>query len=229
MTLDIKYLNFMFFAEFFKGISDPMRLKLEENLFVKKYQRGDLIFEEGQENNGVFTIRKGVIKRFVRDDKGREAIFEFCGKGDLFGHRSVFTMQDHFDSAACITDVEALFLPKAIFVEIVKAESIIMQNFIASLSEESVRHIRLSQLLAQANLKQRCAFAFLYLQQKNTDTDNFSIEIMRDDLSNYIGTVKESAVRIMHDFKRNGLIESSGRRITILNPTELRKIAKLDI
>jgi CRP-like cAMP-binding protein len=219
----------MFLTDFFIGISDVARHKLEENLFTKKYQRGDVVFEEGQENVGVYTIRKGVIKRFVRDDKGREAIFEFCGKGDLFGHRSVFTMDNHFDSSVCITDVELTFLPKQIFIDIVKTENVIMQNFIAILSDESVKHIRLSQLLAQASLKQRCAYAFLYLQHKNTDPDNNSIEIMRDDLSNFIGTVKESAVRIMHDFKSNGLIESSGRRITLLNPSELKKIAKLEV
>lgn len=213
--------------KFFNGLPAEMRGKLNESLVARKYKRGENIFEEGHKNVGVYYIKSGVIKRFIRDLEGRESIFEFCGKDELFGHRSIFTEEDHFDSATCLTDVEMYFLPKKIFIEFVKANDLTLQEFIVSLSEESIKYIRHTQLLAQAGLKQRSAFGFLYLQQKNTDNNDWTIEIGRDDLSNYLGTVKESAVRIMHDFKSAGYISSSGRRITLLNPTELKKIAKL--
>ncbi len=210
----------------FRGLTTENYEKYSNELVIKKPLRNSIIFEEEQKNDGVYYVKSGVIKRFIRGIDGRECIFEFCGAGDLFGHRSVFSNENHFDSAVCLTDTVLHFLPKNTFIDIVKSNDVILQDFITSLSDESIRQIKHSQLLGQFNLSQRTAFALLYLQSKNSDPERWEIEISRDDLSNYIGTVKESAVRTMLQMKEDGVINSSGRKIRLLQPNALRAISK---
>lgn len=213
----------------FDDLSLEMREKLAEKITNHPLKRGDTIFSENDKNTGVYYIKKGVIKLYITDVNGRESIFDFNGKGEILGDRTIFTTENHFYSAKSITDAEVQYIPKSVFIETAKSNENMMQKILINVSLESIRQIRHSQLLAQASLKQRMAFCFLYLQKKNTESNNWSIEVNREDISNFVGTVKESAVRIMHEFKEKGIIESSGRRIDILKPTELLALVNISL
>lgn len=50
------------------------------------------------------------------------------------------------------------------------------------------------------------------------------MNLSRTDLANYVGTVKESVVRVPQEFKKQKLVETQGRKIRILKPEELKAI-----
>lgn len=51
--------------------------------------------------------------------------------------------------------------------------------------------------------------------------------MIQKDLSKFVGTARETLVRLLHDFKEEGLIETNGRIIILLNPKELSKISNV--
>jgi CRP-like cAMP-binding protein len=51
------------------------------------------------------------------------------------------------------------------------------------------------------------------------------INISRNDLANIVGTVRESAVRILTEFKEAGIVQTKGRKIIVLDVNQLIKIA----
>ena len=63
--------------------------------------------------------------------------------------------------------------------------------------------------------------------------DDFGIEqdgslklnITREDLSNFVGTATETVIRLLSDYKNDGLIEVKGRKIKLLNIEKLKTIA----
>jgi CRP-like cAMP-binding protein len=52
-----------------------------------------------------------------------------------------------------------------------------------------------------------------------------SISISRDDLAALMSTAKETASRLLSEFRDEGLIATKGSRITILNIEKLRKLS----
>ena len=51
------------------------------------------------------------------------------------------------------------------------------------------------------------------------------IDISRDDLANIVGTVRESAIRILTEFKEAGILKTKGRKIIVYDVNQLIKIA----
>ena len=76
--------------------------------------------------------------------------------------------------------------------------------------------------LAYNSVRQRTAEALL---KSDTLKDSKSeINISRDDLSKMVGIASESVIRILSEFKEEGLIETEGSRIKILQATKLEKV-----
>jgi CRP-like cAMP-binding protein len=47
----------------------------------------------------------------------------------------------------------------------------------------------------------------------------------REDLANLVGTTRENIVRILGEFKENGILETKGRKIIVRDVIALIKIA----
>ena len=91
----------------------------------------------------------------------------------------------------------------------------VLENSIANFAHKSVR--------------ERLALSLLIMKEKFRDkkNPNASVEIMlsREDLANITGTAIETLVRLLHTFKDEGLIETEGRKIRILDAKKLIKVA----
>ena len=61
----------------------------------------------------------------------------------------------------------------------------------------------------------------------NVDTEDFiTINLTREDLSSIVGTATESVIRILSEFKSEGLIELKGKKIKILNLKKMKLISE---
>lgn len=91
---------------------------------------------------------------------------------------------------------------------------------------DSNRYIR---DIAQKSVKERLAEILLLLSGDfGTETDGtLKLNITREDLSNFVGTATETVIRLLSDFKAEGLLDSKGRKIKLLNIEKLKTIAGL--
>jgi len=83
--------------------------------------------------------------------------------------------------------------------------------------------------IAQKTVKGRLAEILVHLDEEfGTDREGvLNISLTREELSNIVGTATESIIRLLSEFKTNGFIELSGRKIKILDKPGLKFIAGL--
>jgi CRP-like cAMP-binding protein len=84
--------------------------------------------------------------------------------------------------------------------------------------------------IAQKTVRERLAEVIIHLR-KDFDLDNekyLQITLTREELANMVGTATESVIRLLSEFKQDGLIELHGRRIKILDEKTLVKIGNLN-
>jgi CRP/FNR family transcriptional regulator len=72
--------------------------------------------------------------------------------------------------------------------------------------------------MAQKSVRQRLAFSLLLLMEVYQDEP---INLSREDMANFVGTATETLIRLLKDFKEEGLIETNTRKITVLDPKKL--------
>ena len=83
--------------------------------------------------------------------------------------------------------------------------------------------------IAQKTVKERLAEILLQLESEFGDdlTGILKISLTREELSNIVGTATESIIRLLSEFKNDGLIQLNGRKIKILDKPGLKYIANI--
>ena len=83
--------------------------------------------------------------------------------------------------------------------------------------------------IAYKSVRERLAEALLLLQEKYTfENDNPEIiTVTREDLATLIGTAKETVIRLLSDFKEEGIVESLGRKIVLKDQDALIRICSI--
>jgi len=76
--------------------------------------------------------------------------------------------------------------------------------------------------MAQKSVRERLAFSLLILMDIYGEEP---INLSREDLANFVGTATETLIRLLKDFKEEGIIEVHTRKISVLNREKLFAIA----
>ena len=210
-------------ADLLDKIPSKDKLKLQKGILKKKIKSGKLIYKEGARPKGVYILKKGKVKIFQSNQDGRKQIMYIYVKGELFGYRPILCGEFHPVTAVALEDCSYDFIPTNYFIECLK-QSIELNNvLLISLSHEFSVWVNNISVFAQYPVKSRIALGLLVLQEKYRMNGELSeVNLSREDLASYVGTVKETAVRVLQEYKKNGIIETQGRKIRILKPEKLK-------
>ena len=203
--------------------------QLESNKTTLVYKKGSTLFQEGSHANGVYCIQEGKVKLTKTGDQGREQILRLVKTGDLLGYRSVFG--DRMSTTAvALEDSTVCFIPKDAFLNALREAPEFSMDLFRLLSADLKRSDEYLMHLAQKPVRERTAEALILLYDTYgtlPDGKTLDVQLSRDEIANMIGTAMETAVRFLNEFKRDGIIDLSGKRIRILNREELAKVANM--
>lgn len=198
---------------------------LISNQGKQKYQKGEHVFKEGMIPSGIFFVQQGKVKKYKIDQTGREQIIYVANSGELIGYHAVLSEERYPDSAAVIEASIITFIPKDDFLEILNKSPLFAQRLLKALSHEYTVLANNISVLGQRSAVERLAIALIVLREKfkteaNSGQD-ITIDISRADLANIAGIAKENVIRLLKEFKSDGLIESEGRKIRV---TDIQKL-----
>lgn len=183
----------------------------------KIYKKGQVIFEEGETLNGVYCVRDGVCKLTKLSENGKDQVVKLVVKGGLLGKRSLVTEQKTNLSAVALNDMEMCFIPKSeIMADLVKNPKFTMDVLKKMANDLKDSDISLVNM-AQKSVKRRMAEILIYIYDNfGTNADDYlNIVISREDYASIVGTATESAIRILSQLKKEGLISTKGKQIKI--------------
>ena len=183
----------------------------------KIYKKGQVIFEEGETLNGVYCVRDGVCKLTKLSENGKDQVVKLVVKGGLLGKRSLVTEQKTNLSAVALNDMEMCFIPKSeIMADLVKNPKFTMDVLKKMANDLKDSDISLVNM-AQKSVNRRMAEILIYIYDNlGTNADDYlNIVISREDYASIVGTATESAIRILSQFKKDGLISTKGKQIKI--------------
>jgi CRP-like cAMP-binding protein len=217
------------FNEKFYSESLP-KVVFDEYLEARKklsFQKGDVIFDDGEESKGVYFVEKGTVKLSKSGVYGKDQILRFIKEGDLIGYRSLLIDEKIQARAEAMTEVEIVFVPGDIFIKLLQTDSKLSFAMLHKIAFELGESSNTITFLAQKTVRERLAEILLLLEQKlGTDPEGFiKISLTREEIANLIGTATESAIRLISEFKNDHLIETEGRNIKILSHEKLIKLA----
>lgn len=214
-----------------EGLPEEDMKALERKMVIQKYKKGHNLFVEGTYPSGIFYVKEGRIKKYKADRNGREQIIYICNKGELLGYSALLSEEAYPDSSATLEDSIVGFIPREAFLKVLQQSPAFSVKLLKNLSHEFGVLVNSIASFAHKSVRERLALSLLILHEKfrNPEAPELPVQISlsREDLANIVGTAVETLVRLLHNFKDEGLITTQGRKIRILNETQLIKIANL--
>ena len=194
----------------------------------KVVKKGEVIFDEGDHLNGVFCISDGICKVSKMSSNGRDQIIHLVQKGDILGERSLVTDEVANLKATAINDMEVCFIPREEIIKDLEKNPEFSMNVLKDLASSLKSADNVIVDLAQHTVKQRLAEMLINLEDKfGHDVENvLNIHLSREDIANIIGTATESAIRLLSEFKKEGVIKLKGKNISLVDISKLKKIAQ---
>lgn len=186
------------------------------------YKRHQSIFLEGSTPRGVYCINEGMVKLFKRGDEGKEQIIHIAKTGEIVGLKSMFTAEPYGVSAEVLEEANICFIGKDDFLNLMDTNPILRNGIIKQLSLELEDRADFITNMAQKSVRERLAFTMIVLIDI---FENKPINLSREDLSNFVGTATETLIRLLKDFKEEGIIEVRKRKIYVLDRERLLQLA----
>lgn len=217
-----------------KGLTSLKALNKEELDTIQNtkttltFKKGEALFEEGDSTNGVYCIKAGICKMTKLSANGKDQIVKLAQEGDLIDKRLIISEELSNTSAIALEDMEVCFIPREPILKVFSNNNqfslLLMRSICADLKEANDMIMN----MAQKSVKSRLAYTLLHLQdQFGIDSDkSLKINLSRDELATMIGTATESAIRLLSELKKARYIDLKGKKILILEPQQLRKMAE---
>jgi len=190
-------------------------------------RKGDVIFREGAVPSGVFIIKSGKIKKYKTDRNGKERIIYIAGEGEMIGYHAVLSEERYPDSAAALEKSLLSFIPKEDLLEVLDRSPLFARHLLKALSHEFTVFANSLSVFSQRTAQERLAIVLIVVREKfkkaNAMEQEPALNISRADLASVAGLAQDNVIRLLRDFKNEGILETEGRKIYV---KDIRSLVK---
>lgn len=191
----------------------------------RTYPKDSIIFFEGEPGLGLFFLKSGRVKVSKMNLDGGEQILKIIEPGSVFAEVILFSDMDYPATARVMETAKIGMIKKQDFEDLIRKQP-----------ELAIRLLKLTNIrLREAQMKikemglmdshSRTASLLLRLAKKYGQSDgnkvSFELNLNRQELANMIGTTRETITRVLSKFRKLGIIELKGDKISLLKPDEL--------
>lgn len=198
---------------------------IEANRKNYHFNKGELLFREGDKVEGMYFIYSGKVKVHKKWDDEKELIVRFAGKGDIVGHRGLGNDTHYPVSGTALEPVDVCFIDLNFFIASLKVNHDFTFQLMMFFAEELQESEKKMRNMAHMPVKGRVIQALLKLQNKfGVTPDGFvDITITKQDIASYAGTTYETVFRIMNELEEDKAIVMKGKNFSITNTEALEK------
>lgn len=181
------------------------------------FKPNQVIFYQGNEPLGLYTVTSGSVKLEFTSDEGQCHTLRYSGPGSALGYRALFARDRYQATAITMEITEVCFVPKHTIMEIFARYPELTFKIVEALS----RDLKISEQkwIAQMDkdASERVAEALLFLQE-HFEHLNWT----RKEIAEWAGTTPETVIRTLAQFEKEGYIDQSqSRKIRLLDKKKL--------
>lgn len=217
-------------SSIFKGLNQKDKGTLAQHHTLVIFKKGQSFFKPGEKPRGLICLASGKVKVFKEGVGGREQILKMMRQQGFIGYRALFSDNPWSFSATAIEDSAICIFEKHTFVKILKKNPDLALKFIKLLADELGYLNDRTISLTQKHIRGRLAESLLILRDTygyEADGKTIRISLSREDVAHLSNMTTSNAIRTLSNLASEGIIEINGRRISILDSTNLEHISEL--
>jgi CRP/FNR family transcriptional regulator len=217
-------------ADFLGQIGATERDKLLKLGRRRSFRKGEFVFRLGDHGDRVYFLLSGRLKFFRLAPNGREVILWFCFPGEVFGMTEVNDARGRRVNVQTCEASQVATLPEAAFNHyldthpdaarlcrrVMSARLGVLANVLVNLVVDDA-HTRIAKLILHLGARYGLRRGEeIYLQMPLT----------HQEIANMTGVNRQTASRILSEFRRKGLLSINNRRIHIESEEKLADLTQ---
>lgn len=209
----------------FRKLSDPELELINQNRYEVTFKAGEIMFKQGTPAPHFLCITTGLAKIYI-EGYGKNLILALVKPVEYIFGPGVYVDNRHHYSAAAVEDSSACLVDVITYKQLIRQNPDFAEEFIKRVSLQAIFNFDQFISLTQKQMHGRIADALFYLSEKIYCSNPFVMTISRQDLADISGMSKESAIRILKEFKEEGILKVTGNTIHILNQKQMKQISE---
>lgn len=191
----------------------------------RMYEKGEIICNQGDEIDSFLYLKTGLVKIYRESEESKPQIISIAKPLDFIGLLGIFSRKTYPFSISCIDESVICFVDLKVIKELIREDGNFSLIFLEKMSQisESIWQSRLD--LSRKNLRGRIAYILLDFSEKIYKNIEFDLPISRKELAELIDMTTENVIRILSEFRKDGIISITGKKITIQNHELLEQIS----
>jgi CRP/FNR family transcriptional regulator len=211
-----------------QGLTPAETERMEALISTSRTVRsGESLYRANDSFQSIYAVRAGSFKTVVMHRDGREQVTGFSLAGDVLGLDGVCSGRHSCDALA-IEDSKVCIIPFHLLEAMCRDVKTVQQHVHRLMGGEIVREATLMMLLGTMSADQRVA-AFLLnlsgkLKSRGYSPAEFHLRMTREEIGSYLGMKLETVSRMFSRFQKDGLVDTHGKQIRILDMEGLARV-----
>jgi len=215
-------------CKLFSGI-DPTEI---ESLFasityqLKKFRKGDIIAQTGDEIINQKIIVEGSVKGEMIDFNGKTIKIEDIESPRSLAPAFIFGSENSYPvDIVANNDVLLISIPRKYFLKLLASSENVLHNYLDIISTRTQFLSAKLKLLSFHSIKGKLAQYLLSLSSQS-NSDEISLPITQGELSELFGVTRPSLSRALREMNDEGILSAKGRSIILINKVALSALLR---
>lgn len=212
--------------DIFRNLSERELQILNEGRYEVSYKSGETVFKQGTPLTHIACVTSGMLKIYIEGLNNKNLLIKIAGANEIIGGPGLYTDFKHHFTVAALKDTSICQIDVDAFREVIQMNSNFALSMMRRNNIQGVKNFKKFINLTQKHMPGRIADAIFYLAEEVHGGEEFTTPISRQDLADMTAMTKESAIRILKEFRDAGLMMIEGNHFKILQREQLKKVSQ---
>lgn len=210
----------------FKELDAETLNRLAAGTTRRRLRRGEVLFRKGDPATGMYIVVVGEVKLIAHSPVRGARLSGIVGPGQSFGEPVMFLERPALVDAQAASDALLLYLPReVVFAEIERSPKF-AHRMVAGLSRRIESLVRELDHQAIGSGRERFIAYLLRQCRDMTVPTVITLPAAKAQIASQLNLTPEHFSRILRELTEAGLLQVSGRKITVPSPDRLKAAAR---
>lgn len=209
----------------FKILTDEEVKIINKDRYSVRFHEGEVIIKQGTKADYLIALIDGFARMYIEGHHERNLVLDFLTPWKLIGAPATHSNGKHPYTVVAVQESLVCFIDARNFRKVLAMDSEFAGMILEYCSNNYLATLDRMVGLSQKQMHGRIADALIYLTGKIYNSDTIGPDISRQDMADYTGMTKDSAIRILKEFERDQIINLVGRKIEVIDRDRLYDIS----
>lgn len=223
MVMEAQKLNYLSHIQVFRDLSPNELMAMDRQLTMSSCEPGKIFYMPEDSGEVLFLLKKGQVQIYRLAPNGKKLVVATLGPGAVFGEMSLIGQGMHNTFAEAVDECLLCVMSRADVERLIREKPDVAFRFLETMGNRVSTLESHLEDIAFKSIPARLAGLLLRLSEEQGG-DNIR-GYTHQDLSEMLGTYRETITQTLNEFKADGLIAIGRKRITLVDMNRLQSLA----